>query len=415
MSVLIRKATVIQPASKHHGTRVDILVQRGKITEIKKSIKADGRPRIIEGYNVHVSAGWVDIGTHSGEPGYEHRETLETLSTAASAGGYTHVAIAPDTLPVVDNRSMIQYLARHRSDTKLLPLGAITRSLAGEEMTEMLDLHEAGASAFSDGLHSIQKSGVLLRALQYAKRCGAMVIHHPQDKSLSQNGHMHEGLASTRLGLPAIPAMAEDLATKRDIALAVYADTGIVLHAISTVGSAKAIKKAQKNGQAVYATVPFVNLIETDAMLTGFDSNRKLTPPLRSNKDRLALIKAIKNGVVQAIISNHIPLDEEQKKLEFAYATKGMTGLEITFAAINHHLVQKEILGLEQVIYCLTTGPRKLLGLDSGLIEKGADADLTIFDPTATWTYIASKSLSSNSPYLGMKFTGQVLGIVRAT
>ena len=412
MSVLIKKATVIQPSSKHHGKQVDILIQRGKITQIKKNIRPEGRPRIYEGDNLHVSSGWVDIGAHSGEPGYEHRETLDSLTKAAAAGGYTHLALSPDTTPAVDNRSMVQYLAQHSGPTHILPLAAISTGLAGGEMTEMLDLYDAGAVGFCDGLHSIQKSGVLLRALQYARRCNAMVFHHPCDTSLAQDGHMHEGIPSTLLGLPAVPSMAEDLATKRDIALAAYAECPIVLHAISTAGSAKAIKRAQKSGQAVFGTVAFANLIGTDQDLQNFDSNRKVEPPLRGKEDQQALIKAVKNGAVQAIISNHVPLDEEQKKLEFAYADKGMTGVEVAFAAINHHLVQNQQLSLDQLIYCLTSGPRTLLGLQESTIAKDADAALTIFDPTAQWTYSSSASLSKNSPYLGENFTGQVIGTV---
>lgn len=412
MSVLIKKATVIQPSSKYHGKEVDLLIQRGKITQIKKNIKPTGRPKIYEGDNLHVSSGWVDIGTHSGEPGYEHRETLDSLTRAATRGGYTHLAVSPSTTPVVDNRSMVQYLSQHNGSSKILPLAAISHQLKGHEITEMLDLHDGGATGFCDGLHSIQESGVLLRALQYARRCGAMVFHHPCDTSLAQDGHMHEGITSTLLGLAASPSMAEDLASIRDIALASYAESPIVLHAISTAASVKAVRKAQKDGQPVFATVAFANLVHTDKDLESFNTNYKVEPPLRGQEDRQALIKAIKNGAIQAIISNHIPLDQEQKKLEFAYADKGMTGLEVTFAAINHHLVQSQQLSLEQVIHCLTSGPRTLLGLTEDIIAKDAQADLTIFDPSLPWTYSDTHSLSTNTPYLGTTLTGQVLGTV---
>lgn len=409
MNVLIKQAKIHSPKSKHHGKVMDILVKSGKIAAIKKRITIDQRIKTVTSPDLHCSAGWIDIGAQSGEPGYEHRGTLTTLAQCAKAGGYTHVAVLPNTQPTADTKAALSYITSHPANklSRLLPIAALSKAAQGQELTEMLDLHEAGAIAYSDGLHNVEKAGLLLRALQYAKRIDGIVIQHAHDNSIKPDGQMHEGPMSTQLGLPGLPAIAEEMAVQRDIQLAQYAEAPLLLHAISTAASCKAIKKAKKS-QPIEATVPFINLLESDQALSTFDALYKVQPPLRSADDRTALIKAVKNQVVKAIVSNHQPLDTEHKALEFPYATPGMTGLEVVFASLN----DRGVLPLEQLIYALSEGPRDLLGMDMPVIEVGAVADLTLFDPATSWTYSRSHSKSQNTPYLGQTFTGGVIDTV---
>lgn len=414
MNILIKKAKVICANSKYHLKVVDILVKKGVIVEIKKNIHVEKRIKTIESPNLHCSLGWVDIGPYSGEPGIEHRETLESLAAVAQKGGYTHIAPMPNTNPVADSKTSIQYLIQHNSNSRvnILPIGAVTKGAEGGEITEMLDMVDAGALAFSDGLQSIEKAGLLLRALQYIKRTNGMIIHHSCDKSLSQDGHIHEGVVSTQLGLKAIPSMAEEIAISRDIELAKYVGAPLTLHAISTAKACKLIKKAQKAGEPIQATVAFANLVETDDSVNSFDSNFKVKPVLRSEEDRKALIKGVKTGTIAAIVSNHRPIEQEKKKLEFAYANKGMTGLEICFSILNDQIVGHG-LELEDLLKALTSGPRAILGIEEPKIELGKPADLTLFDPSETWIYEKSLSLSNNSPYIGQAFTGKVIATVK--
>lgn len=412
MNVLIQKATIIQPYSKYHGQRVNLWIKRGKISKISKNaINPEGRYKTITGDNLHISAGWVDIGAHTGEPGHEYRETLESLDQVAQRGGYTHVALMPTTVPVVDTASAVRYITSRHSATTLLPLGSVTVGAEGQAICEMLDLSNAGAVAYTDGIKSIQKSGVLLRALQYLKHNNGVLLHHPTDASLAHGGHIHEGSVSTSMGLPGIPAMAEDVMVQRDIELAYYAEAALVFHAISTRGSVKAIRRAQKNGHYISATVAVANLTEEHDILASWNTDYKVSPPIRSAEDRKALIKGIRNRTIQAIVSNHTPLESECKQLEFPYADDGMISLETTFALLCDRLLDKG-LELEDIIYALSEGPRSLLHLEKGKIEVGADADLTVFDPTLEWQYDQTLSLSNNTPYLGQTFTGKAVATI---
>ena len=417
MNVLIKKAKVLCPSSKHHQKTVDILIKKGVIESIRKNIQAEGRIKTIEGDNLYCSLGWVDIGSYSGEPGLEHRETLDSLTAAAAAGGYTHIAPMPNTEPCLDHKAGVHFLLSHPANqtTRILPIGAVSKGTKGEEITEMLDLADAGVYAFSDGLKPLQKSGLLLRALQYLKRIDGVLFHHPEDVHISADGQIHEGSVSTQLGMKGIPSMGEEIAIQRDIELNKYANGQIVFHAISTSRACKMIRKAQKNDERVGATVSFVNLIENVDRLLDFNSNFKVKPPIREEEDRKALVKSIKNGSIQAIVSNHKALEEEKKKLEFSYASFGMTSLEVVFAALCDQLLDKE-LSLDEIVYCLAEGPRTLLKMDLPKIEVGSKADLSVFDPSQEWTYESTQSLSKNTPYLGKTFKGKVVQtIVPAT
>lgn len=410
MDTLLKSVTVVHQASQYHLQKVDILIEGGKISKIGKNLSIKNG-NVVQGNNLHCSIGLYDIGTHSGEPGFEHRETIDSLTKAALKGGYTSLAIFPDTKPITQNKSQIQYLINHpdNNNVNIQPIGALSKDMKGIDLGEYFDMCEAGAIAFGDGLASLQNSGLLSRALQYASTTDKIIIHHPDDHSLSSGGEMHEGETSTLLGMKGQPSIAEIHAVQRDILLVDYNEGKLLIHAISASESVEGIKSSKKKNLATYASVPYLNLIFTDEKLMDFDQNLKVIPPLRSEKDRKALIKGLKEGTIDVIISNHVPLDEEVKNLEFPYAYAGASGIETCFVACLTFL--KDELSLEVLIEKLTVNPRKLLNVKIPDIKEGEKADLCVFDTECSWTYnkndVCSKSF--NNPFIGKSFTSKVL------
>ena len=413
MDILLKRATIIAPGNKNHLQTKDILVSKGKIEKIANTVSAP-KAKVIESKNLHVSIGWMDIGTHIGEPGLEHRETIDSASKAAAAGGYTDIAVMPTVDPVTHSKSEVSYIANNQpsNGVRIHSIAAVSKDAKGEDLTEMIDMSRAGAIAFGDGLRSIEDSGMMMRALQYAKAVNKPIINYSLDKSLAHEGQMHEGNVSVSLGMQGIPSLAEQVAVQRDLYLAKYTESELVLHCISTEESCDLIKKAIKDNINVSATVSYLNLIHTDEDVRSFNSNLKVKPPLRSNDDRKALVKSVRKGNVQTIVSNHVPLEEELKKLEFSYAGFGATGLETCFAAVNTFL--SEDLSLEQIISALTIGPRRQLKADIPIIKSGEIACLTVFDPSMSWNYESKnkKSISSNNNYLSTAFTGKVMATI---
>ena len=413
MDILLKRAKIIAPGDKNHLQIKDILISKGKIEKIANSVSAP-KAKVVESQNLHVSLGWMDIGTHIGEPGLEHRETIESAARAAAAGGYTDIAVMPTVHPVTHSKSEVSYIASHQpsNGVRVHSIAAVSKDAKGEDLTEMIDMSKAGAVAFGDGLRSIEDSGMMMRALQYAKAVNKPIINYSLDKSLAHDGQMHEGNVSVSLGMQGIPSLAEQVAVQRDLYLAKYTDSELVMHCISTSESCDLVKKAIKDEINVSATVSYLNLIHTDEDLRSFNSNLKVKPPLRSNEDRKSLIKGLRNGSIQSIVSNHVPLEEEQKKLEFSYAGFGATGLETCFAAINTHL--SEDLSLEHLIKALTIGPRNQLKAAIPEIKSGAQACLTVFDPSMDWTYESKskKSISANNNYLNSLLKGKVIAVI---
>ena len=413
MNLLIKNATIVCRDKSLNGKKFDLLIKNGVIAKIAKNI-SDQNAKVISSKKLHVSIGWMDIGTQVGEPGFEHRETLSSVADAAAKGGFTTLAPFPNTNPCIDNKSSVQYILNNSQQfaVDFLPIAAISQGCKGQDITEMMDMSNAGAIAFSDGRKPVQDGGLLLRALQYAKASNKKIIQRPVDLSLEYEGMIHEGKTSLSLGLNGMPSLSEYTATSRDIKIAEYAENDIILHTISTKESVDLVKSERKSNPRVSATVSYKNLIQTDEDLLDFDSNLKLQPPLRSTKDQKALIKGIKDGSIQAICSNHVPLEQEQKKLEFPYAGFGAIGLETCYSALNTHLsgtLSKNIL-VDRLAY----GPRELLNLSIPEIKEGTKANLTLFDPSQEWTYGRReiRSKSKNSPYIGLEFIGKVLGII---
>lgn len=409
MRYLIKKAKIVTPSKS--SQRKDILIENGKIKEIAKNIE-DAKARLIESKNLHVCIGFCDIGTQIGEPGFEERETIETIISSALHGGYTCLAPFPNLDPVVDSKSTVKYIKNEFEDSAIsvYPIGSISKHCEGKDISEMLDMNNSGAVAFSDGSKSIQSTGVLLRALQYTKSIESIIIQHPNDHALSVGTQIHEGIVSTSLGLSGNPEESELIMAKRDIDLAQYAETAICLHNISSRHTVNLVKKARSKNDKIYASTTVMNLLHTDEDLETFDPMYKVEPPLRSKSDRKALVKGLGNHSISFISSNHTPVDLENKDLEFQRSRKGASTMDTVFASLNTFL---ENVDLNLLVEKLAYGSRNVLGLEIPVIEEGKMADLVVFDPTSTWTVDQSNiySKSKNNPYIGEELTGKVLAV----
>ncbi len=413
--MLIKNARIVDPNSPLNGKKRDILIKKGKIAAIKSKIDA-GKARVIDLRGASLSPGWMDVGTQVGDPGFEHREDLASAMRAAAAGGYTAIACLPNTLPAIHSKSEVNYIRKNTADdvVDFHPIGAISRDCAGKDLAELFDMHTEGAVAFSDGLQTIQSSGLMMRALQYVKAFDGLVINHPHDASIDDHGQIHEGEVSVSLGMKGIPSMAEELMVQRDIYLLDYTASRLHLSNISSARSVSLLKEAKANKLAVTASVPVLNLVYDEQAVSTFDSHFKVLPPLRARTDRRALRRALKSGLIELISSNHVPHDIEGKNLEFPYAEFGAIGLETTFALCMTHLVAEGEFELDELIHILAYHPRQVLGLSLPSWEEGAPANFTIFNPEEEWIYTSDmiQSKSANSPIVGAKLRGKVLGII---
>ncbi len=411
--LLIKNAIIIEPGGKLNGKKRNILIKKGKIEAIGARL-SEPKATVIDAAGGCVSIGWIDVGVHTGDPGLEHREDLETVAAAAMSGGYTGLACWPNTQPSIHSKSEVLYIKNSTSDSLVdfYPIGAVSQNCEGKDITEMYDMHHSGAVAFSDGECAIQNSGLMMRALQYVKSFNGMVINHPQDKGIAGEGHMHEGLQSTMMGIKGLPPLAEDLMTQRDIYLLEYTNSRLHLANISTAGTVDLVRQAKSRKLAISASVPVLNLALDDSALATFESNFKVLPPLREPSDIKALKRGLKNGTIDLINSNHTPREEEAKKLEFTYASFGAIGLETCYALSNTCLA--DTLDTEALIKILAYNPRRLLGLEVPTFEAGQIACLTLFDPKAEWTFSAKdiQSKSSNTPLIGHQLKGKVLAVV---
>ena len=408
MKILIKKATILNDGQE--PIKRDILIEGGMITNIAKSI-SDPKARIVESPDLHVSPGWMDIGAQPGQPGYEFRETFQSLAKAARAGGYTSLATFPRNAPPIHSRIEIEYIQQLNETlpVRIYPIGAVSQDLAGKDLTEMMDMVSIGAIAFSDGRKTPIETGLLARALDYVIPLGVIIIDFPLDRSFTAEGQMHEGKISASLGLTGIPSMAEDIIVQRDIQLLSYSKSKLHLHAVSSGTALQYIQKARSENMAITCDVPAMHLLLEDKDIGDFDSYKKVLPPFRSQKDKKSIIKAIKDGVIDHISSIHTPLEVEAKDCEFTYASFGSIGLETAFATA--HTVLKDIIPIQDIVDKFCFGPSRVLGLSVPAIEKGSVANLTLFDPGIEWKYKGtSHSLSKNDALAGYSFTGKVIG-----
>lgn len=413
MTILIKKATIIDPSSAHHEQEMDILVEAGKITNIQKNITVD-KVEIIKAEQLYVSPGWLDIGVHIGDPGYEHVEDIESVAAAAQAGGYTAIACYPNTYPTVQSKSEVFYLKNNSQHLPVdfYPIGAVSKSCKGEEITEMYDMKSAGAVAFSDGKQAVQNGGLMMRALQYSKGFGGTIINQAYDKTIGGGGQVHEGITSTRLGIKGIPSLAEELMVQRDIYLAEYTQSKLHIANISTQRSVELIRQAKAQGLTISCSVAALNLVYDAQIMETFDTNFKVLPPLRNQTDIDALWAGLQDGTIDCITSNHHPVEEEHKRLEFSYASFGAIGLETAFALVHTHLDGR--LSLTELIDKFAIQPRKILDLPIPSIKVGERANISLFSPHQEWTFTRKDihSKSKNSPLLGKVLQGKVLRTV---
>ncbi|MDF2189189.1 dihydroorotase [Paraflavitalea sp. CAU 1676] len=412
MVLLIQQAYITDPSSPFHESRQDILIESGIIKDIQPRIDARA-DQVIDGKGLHGSPGWVDIFAQFADPGYEYKETLETGAAAAAAGGYTDVFVVPNTKPVIDNKPQTEYI-RHKSKglpVNIYPIGAVSKGAEGKDLAEMYDMRASGAIAFSDGLHPIQSAGLLMKALQYVKAFDGVIIQIPDDKTVGANGLMHEGIVSTRLGLPGKPMMAEELLVARDIKLVRYTESKLHFTGVTSPRSLEYIRRAKEAGLAVTCSVTPYHLFFTDADLQEYDTNLKVYPPLRTATEVSALKKAILDGTIDCIASHHQPHEFDSKVLEFEYAKNGMSGLETTYAALRTAMPE---VPESKWVELLSINPRKIFGLEPASLQKGAKASITLFEPDASATIDAKqfKSKSNNSAFNGKTLTGKVRGIV---
>lgn len=396
-------------SSPFHQQTTDIFIENGIIKEVGQLNISTSQQLNIAG--LHVSAGWLDVFSNFCDPGFEFKETLETGSNAAAAGGYTDVMILPNTSPVVHNKAGIEYIVQRSKDfaVSIHPIAAITKNTEEKELAEMYDMHQSGAVAFSNGTCPVQSSGLLLKALQYLKAIDKTIIQVPDDRSVSPSGLMNEGIVSTQLGLPGKPAIAEELMIARDIELAKYTNSKIHFTGISTAKSVELIKQAKKEGVLVTCSVTPYHLCFTDKDLVDYDTNLKVNPPLRTKEDQQALKQALLDGTIDCIATHHLPQDFDHKIVEFEYAHFGMIGLETSFAAIRTYFPE---LGLDKTIDLLSNNPRSVFDLKTNSIKKNSEACLTLFLPDEKWKVEALHSKSKNSPFIGKQLTGKPVGII---
>ena len=411
--MLIQAARVVDPTGPHHGQIVDLRLTDGRIAEIGSDLSPADDEQVVAADDLHVSAGFVDLGAYLGEPGHEEREDITSLRAAAVAGGYTHVAVLPDTQPVRQTVPDVAYLLRQNGDhpTDLLPLAALSHDLAGKDMTEMLDLAAAGVRVFTDGPERPVSGSLLLRTLRYAQAADLTVMVSPFDPALAPDGQVHEGEVSVRLGLRGIPAISETIPLAKALQLLAYTGGKMIVHLLSTAAGVAAVRAAKAEGLDVRATVSAHHLCFTDAALAGFDPNFKMLPPLRGETDRQALLDGLGDGTIDAIVSNHAARHGEEKDLEFAYADFGALGLQ---TALPQVLAMDEgHPGVDKIVAALTTGPRQLLGLPTPGVAQGAAADLTLFRTTGDRVFTSDRltGKTENSPLLDRPLTGEIVGV----
>jgi dihydroorotase len=412
--ILLANARLIDP-SRDLDTPGDVLIADGMIRDARRGIGAAGVPEgtdVIDCAGKIVAPGLIDMRAFVGEPGASHRETFASASQAAAAGGITTIICQPDTSPVIDNSATVDFVRRRARDTAIVnihPMAALTKGMAGSEMTEYGLLKAAGAVAFTDGVHSVMNAQVMRRLLTYARDFDVLIVHHTEDPHLSGDGVMNEGEFATRLGLFGAPAAAEAIVLERDIRL--VALTGGRYHAASVTcrDSLEVLKRARDAGLAVSASASINHLTLNENDIGPYRTFLKLAPPLRSEEDRVALVAALASGLIDVAMSDHNPQDVETKRLPFAEAAAGAIGLE-TMLSAGLRLVHSGELDFKMLIRAMSTRPAELLGLPGGTLRSGAVADVIVIDPDLPWVLDPAdlKSQCKNTPFDEARFSGRV-------
>ncbi len=411
MQIFLQNSTIWGGKMAGKGT-TNLHIKDGVIVAMGPDIESPEGVDVLK--DLVVCPGWLDLGVQVGEPGWEVTEDLQSVAMAAAHGGFTCIAAQPNTFPVRQGKSEILFLTQNapKGPVQMIPLGAVSEGGAGKNLTEMMEMHEYGALGFTDGLHPVSDAGLMMRALQYVKTFDGLILNYPYDTSICRDGLIHEGFISTSLGLKGIPSLSEEMMVHRDIELVKYTGSRMHFNGVSSAGAVELIRKAKESGVRITATVPVLNLVYTVDQLTEFDSTYKVLPPLREKRDQMALWEGLKDGTIDGIISNHIPVELEKKKLEFPYAAFGASTIESVYPLLSS-LAPVSISPQEWVNW-LSIGPRKILQLPSIDIAVGGQADLTLLDPTGSTRRMPEDffSKSKNIPELNTSFRGKIVGVI---
>ena len=416
-TMLLRNLQILDPAGPLHGKTGDLRIDaQGEITEFGEGLKAREGEEVHDLEGAYASPGFTDIGAYLGDPGHEEREDRASLVAQAAAGGYARVAVLPNTEPVRQSVADVAYVLRGNGGeaVELLPLAALSHDLEGKDLTEMLILAGAGAVGFTDGPARRVSGSLLKRSLEYGRAGDLRLFVAPYDPALVPEGQMHEGEVSTRLGLRGIPAMAENIPLKRAVELLEYTGGSLVVHLLSTATGVAEVRRAKALGLNITATVGVHNLSFTEKELGGFDPNFKVLPPLRGEADRRALIEGLRDGTIDAIVSNHVARHGEEKDLEFSYADFGALSLQTAFRQCLS--LVEEGLDLDLIVAKMTTGPRALLGQSPLHLRPRQMVPLSIFrtDGDSVFTETDLRGKTKNSPLLGKSLPGRIVGTVVA-
>ena len=412
MRLLITGGTLLDPSQGLEKVG-DVLVEGGKVADIGDNLDRDGA-EVYDAQGLCVAPGFIDLHVHLREPGEEYKESIASGLAAAAAGGFTSVCPMPNTRPVNDNASITRYVldkARQVNLANVYPVGAITRGSLGEELAEMAEMKAAGAVAVSDDGRPVMNSQVMRHAMEYARDHGLVVVDHCQDLNLSAGGVMNEGCCSTRLGLKGMSRAAEDSHVSRDVILAELTGAKTHIAHLSTKGAVEMVREAKRKGVPVTCEVTPHHLALTDSAVLSFNTNTKMSPPLREDGDCAALIAGILDGTIDAIATDHAPHHHDEKMLEFDHAPFGVVGLETALGVVLTALYHTGRVPLLRIVELLTSGPAKVFSLERGSLQKGAVADMVIFDPNAEWTVDPGqfKSKSRNTPFANWTLRGQVM------
>ena len=412
-SILIKNATIIDPNSNFKDLKKDIFIEDGIISRIEENIKADSA-EIITADNLHVCPGLFDFSVDFPEPGNEQKETLKSGFISSISGGFTGLGLQPSKQTPRDQKTDILFCINSSKGLgiNVVPYGALSKGLKGEQLSEMFDMYSSGSLAFTDNMEPVVHGGLFSRAILYAKNFNGLVISFPYDQSISPNGQINEGNISTQLGLEGIPDLSEEIILNRDMLINSYHEGRLNFNIVSSKKSVKQLKKAKKEQKYVSCGTSIFHLLFDDELLDGFDSRFKILPPLRTKADRNALIEGVKNGVIDVITSYHQPHEEEINEVEFSLAPFGIIGTQVCFPLALTYL--SDYLGLEKIVQCMSINPRTILQCEIPIIKVGHQADITLFDPTKKWTFSKenNNSKSENTPLFGSELKGSVLGTI---
>ena len=412
MKIFIKSAEVLSKQSDHYRQTQNLLIEDGVLRYIGQEEQA--ADRIIEAKDLKVSDGWFDMRCSLRDPGYEYKEDVYSGINAAAEGGFTEVACLPNTNPGVNGKDVVEYI-KSRQYNKLVnvhPMGYVSVDGKGNDLTEMIDMHKAGAVAFTDAENAIWHSGLLVKALQYLQTFDGLLLEHSEDHNITKYGQMNEGVASTMLGLKGIPSIAEEVVIARDIELLKYTDGKIHFSRVTSAKSLELIKKAKEAGLKVTCDIAAHQIAFTDSDLHTFDTNLKINPPFRSLEDNRALLDGLNDNTIDVIVSDHCPHEVECKKLEFDLADFGITGLETAFAVFNTYA--QGLVSIDKLVEKLTDNPRRLLNRKAPALKVGEQVNITVFAPDFVWTYgdRKVKSRALNSPFLGKELRGKALAVI---